>query len=58
MSYSFACADTGASCPGSFATEGKDELMEHVMLHTERAHPEFVGNAELGATVQSLIKQS
>jgi len=57
MAYSLACADTGADCPGKFITEGKDELVEHVMLHAERAHPDLAGNPDLGAMVQTLIKQ-
>ena len=57
MTYSLTCADTGANCPGSFTTENQDELMEHVMLHAQRAHPELVGNEQLGAMVKTLIKQ-
>lgn len=57
MTYSLRCADTGANCSGSFTTENQDELMEHVMLHAQRAHPELVGNEQLGAMVKTLIKQ-
>ncbi len=57
MAYSLTCADTGADCAGSFTTEGKDELIEHVSLHTERAHPELAGNPDMGSMVQTLIKQ-
>ena len=56
MAYSLTCADTGASCPGAFTTEGKDELVEHVMLHAQHAHPELVGNPDAGAMIQTLIK--
>jgi len=56
MAYSLACADTGADCPGSFTTEGKEELVEHVQLHAQRAHPELADNPELGSMVQGLIK--
>jgi len=56
MAYSLTCADTGASCPGSFTTQSKDELLEHVQLHAERAHPEIVGNAEAAAMIPTLIK--
>jgi len=58
MAYSFACADTGADCPGAFATEGKDELMEHVSLHAQRAHPDLAGNPELATVVAGLVKQT
>ena len=33
-----ACADAGAPCPGSFATETKDELLQHMQMHTAAAH--------------------
>jgi len=56
MAYQLTCADTGAACPGSFTTENKEELVEHVMLHAERAHPELAGNPDMGAMVQTLIK--
>ena len=57
MAYSFACADAGADCPGSFKTESKEELFQHLTMHTEHAHPEAVGNAEMAAAIPSLIKQ-
>jgi predicted small metal-binding protein len=56
MAYSLTCADTGADCPGSFTTEGKDELVEHVVLHATHSHPDLAGNPELGSMVQGLIK--
>jgi predicted small metal-binding protein len=57
MAYSFACADTGADCPGAFATEGKDELMAHVQMHAQTAHPELAGNPDLASVVGGLVKQ-
>jgi predicted small metal-binding protein len=41
--YTVSCRDTGADCPGSFTTESKDELVEHVQLHARKAHgkPDF-----------------
>jgi predicted small metal-binding protein len=39
MAYSVACKDSGADCPGSFTTETKDELIKHVELHAQVAHP-------------------
>jgi predicted small metal-binding protein len=56
MASSFACADTGADCPGAFTTESKDELLQHVQMHAQTAHPDLAGNPDLGALVQSLIK--
>jgi predicted small metal-binding protein len=57
MAYSLTCADTGIDCPGQFTTHGKDELVEHVMLHAERVHAELLANPDLGPMVQTLIKQ-
>jgi predicted small metal-binding protein len=39
MAYSIRCADAGMDCPASFTTESKDELMKHVELHAQEAHP-------------------
>jgi predicted small metal-binding protein len=55
MAYSFACASLGAPCPGSFTTESKDELMEHVALHTRNAHPDLAGSPDAGAALESAI---
>jgi len=57
MAYSFACADTGADCAGSFKTDSKEELFEHLGLHAQHAHPESVGNADMAAAIPALIKQ-
>ena len=55
MAYSFACASLGAPCPGSFTTESKDELMEHVALHTRSAHPDLAGKPDMAAALESAI---
>lgn len=55
MAYSLTCADTGAACPGSFTTPSKDELVEHVVLHAQRAHPDLASNPDLSSMVQALI---
>ncbi len=39
MAYSIVCADAGTDCPGSFTTETKEELLKHVELHAQEAHP-------------------
>jgi len=39
MAYSVTCADTGADCPGQFTTETKVELVKHLEMHAEEAHP-------------------
>jgi len=53
MAHTVTCADTGAACPGEFTTEDKDELVKHVEMHAEAAHPELELTAEM---VDSLIK--
>jgi predicted small metal-binding protein len=40
QSYSVSCRDSGSDCPGSFTTESKEELIEHVQLHASKAHGE------------------
>ncbi len=39
MAYAVTCADTGADCPGHFATETKEELMDHLKIHIDASHP-------------------
>ncbi len=41
MAYSITCADAGTDCPASFTTETKDELMKHVEMHANEAHPDL-----------------
>lgn len=53
MAHSLACADTGADCPGNFTTESKEELVKHVELHAQEAHPGLELTAE---QIDSLIK--
>ena len=57
MAYSFACADTGAACPGAFASETQEELMQHLDLHVRTAHPEAAADPAMAAQVGSLVKQ-
>ncbi len=55
MAYSVTCADSGADCPGQFTTETKDELMKHLEVHVEAAHP----GLELSSDqVDALVKQT
>ena len=39
MPYSIQCKDAGMDCPGSFTTETKEELVKHVEMHAQEAHP-------------------
>ena len=55
MAYRITCADTGAKCPGSFTTEGKEELMEHVKIHATTAHPDMA--APPPEAVEAMIKE-
>jgi predicted small metal-binding protein len=41
MAHSIECADAGTGCPASFTTESKEELMKHVELHVQEAHPDL-----------------
>lgn len=39
MAYDVTCADTGADCPGHFAATTRDEVLKHLELHVDTAHP-------------------
>jgi predicted small metal-binding protein len=52
-SYSVSCKDSGLDCPGSFTTESKEELIEHVQLHARKAHGESNLSAE---QVERMVK--
>jgi predicted small metal-binding protein len=41
MAYKLTCADTGAKCPFTVTTEGREELVEHVKIHARMSHPEM-----------------
>jgi predicted small metal-binding protein len=52
--FSIRCADAGVDCPGYFTTETKEELMKHVELHANEAHPDLDLQPEhIEALVQS-----
>ena len=56
MAITIACADLGAECPAVFTTDDSDELMEHVALHAQRAHPELELTPEVVEKAKSLIR--
>jgi predicted small metal-binding protein len=56
MAYSFACADTGAPCPGAFTSESKEELMQHLDLHVRTAHPDVAADPAMAGQIGGLIK--
>lgn len=53
MAYRVDCKDSGADCPGSFTTETKEELMQHVEIHAKEAHPGLELSQE---QVEALVK--
>jgi len=53
MAYSVQCRDAGMDCPGSFTTESKEELLKHVEMHAQEAHPDLELKQE---QVEQLIK--
>jgi predicted small metal-binding protein len=55
MAYSIRCADAGMDCPDSFTTETKEELVKHVELHANGAHPDVDLQPE---QVEALVKSS
>jgi predicted small metal-binding protein len=52
------CADLSGHCSAVFTTEDGEELLEHVALHAQRAHPELELTPEVVAQAKSLIRQS
>ncbi|MEP6761953.1 MAG: DUF1059 domain-containing protein [Sporichthyaceae bacterium] len=57
MAYSLRCADSGANCPGEFTTETEEELMRHVEMHAQTAHPEMTLDDETVGQMKGLVKQ-
>ena len=56
MAYSLRCADTGNDCPGEFRTDTEDELMQHVQLHAQVAHPGMSLDDATVAQIKDLVK--
>ena len=55
MTFSIRCADSGADCPAMFTTESEDELMRHVQMHAESAHPQLDLTDETVAQIKALV---
>ena len=55
MAYSLKCSDLGMNCSGSFTTESRQELLKHVELHAQEAHPGMSAPPE---QMQAMIKQA
>ncbi len=53
MAYSVVCSDAVPGCPARFTTETKKELLKHVEIHGQTAHP---GLAITDEQVEALIK--
>ena len=58
MAYSLRCADTGAECPGEFRVETEDELMAHVQLHAQTAHPDMTLDDAAVGQLKGLVRSS
>lgn len=58
MATTIACADLGAPCPAVFTTQDADELMEHVVLHAQRVHPDLALTPEVVAQAKSVIRSA
>ncbi len=53
MTYSVVCSDAASDCPGRFTTETKEELLKHLEIHGQTAHPDLDITDE---QVEALIK--
>ncbi len=57
MAYKLSCAETGAKCWFEVKTDTKEELMKHVAVHSQMAHPELASNPPTPAQIEKLIHQ-
>lgn len=57
MAYKLTCAETGADCPFTVTTKTKEELMQHVAVHAQSAHPEMANKPPSPETIEKLIHQ-
>ena len=55
MAYRISCADSGANCAGSFTTETKEELLEHIKIHAKHSHPDMTPPP--AEAIEAMIKQ-
>ena len=58
MAATMVCADLSGQCPAVFTTDDGEELLEHVALHAQRAHPDLELTPEVVEQAKSLIRQS
>ena len=56
MAKQITCRDAGMDCPGQFKVETEDELMQHVQVHAQVAHPDMEVTPEFQRQVKTLIK--
>jgi predicted small metal-binding protein len=57
MAFMLRCADTGANCAFQVTAETKEELMEHVKVHSAYAHPELAKNPPPPEMIEGMIHQ-
>ncbi len=55
MAYKLVCAEAGAKCPFEVVSSTREELMEHIKVHTMKAHPEMAANPPSPEMVEKLI---
>lgn len=57
MAFSFKCADAGGSCPGAFQTESREEVLQHIQMHAQSAHPEMKAGPQELQQLAQMVKQ-
>lgn len=57
MAYKLVCAETGAKCPFEVVSSTRDELMEHVKVHAQMAHPEMAKNPPSPEMIGKMIHE-
>ena len=57
MAYKLMCAETGAKCSFEVQCDSKEELMAHVGIHAQMAHPEMAANPPSPEMIAGLIHE-
>lgn len=57
MALKLVCAETGAKCPFEVVAQTREELMQHVQIHAQMAHPEMAKNPPPPQMIEKLIHQ-
>jgi predicted small metal-binding protein len=57
MAFKLVCADSGAKCPFEVVSTTREELMQHVAIHAQMAHPEMAKTPPSPQMVEKMIHE-